>query len=134
MKARKSKGKTGKMDTKKKAVLLALEKSLGIVTTACKSVGISRASLYEWKEKDPEFKKAVDDIEDIAIDFVESRLFLKIRGDDITAIIFFLKCKGKKRGYVERVDITSGGKPLAPTQIIVNSKKTKDSMENMAGE
>ena len=37
-----------KTEHHKKAILEALEKSLGVVTTACKKVGIGRTTFYEW--------------------------------------------------------------------------------------
>jgi hypothetical protein len=88
--------------TLKKAMLEALEKSLNIVTTACKSVGIDRHTHYNWLASDDEYKKAVESIDDIAIDFAESKLHKQIDKGDTTACIFYLKTKGKKRGYVER--------------------------------
>ena len=91
--------------TRKKAMIEALEKSLGVVTTACKSVGINRQTHYNWMEQDPEYKKAVESIEDIAIDFAESKLHKQIDKGDTTATIFYLKTKGKKRGYIEKTQI-----------------------------
>ena len=41
----------------------------------------------------------------MAIDFAESQLHKQIRDGNSTATIFFLKTKGKKRGYVERQEI-----------------------------
>ena len=38
--------KADKTDINKKAMIIALEKSLGIVTPACKNVGISRDTHY----------------------------------------------------------------------------------------
>ena len=52
-----------------------------------------------------EFKVTVDDIVEGVIDHVESKLFENINKNDTTSIIFFLKTRGKKRGYVERQEI-----------------------------
>ena len=90
----------------KKAMIEALEKSLGVVTTACKQVGIGRTIFYGWLQEDNEFAKEVDDIQNIALDFAESQLHRQIGDGNTTATIFYLKTKGKKRGYVERQEIT----------------------------
>lgn len=91
--------------TLKKAMIEALEKSLGIVTTACKSVGIERNTHYVWMREDEEYKKAVIGVEDIALDFAESKLHKSIEKGSDTATIFYLKTKGKKRGYIERSEM-----------------------------
>ena len=98
----------------KKAMIEALEKSLGIVTTAAKQVGIDRSTHYKWMESDPEYKKAVDGIADIALDFAESKLHKSIESGSDTATIFYLKTKGKKRGYVERQEIQHEGNQQSP--------------------
>ena len=90
--------------TLKKAMIEALVKSLGVVTTAAKIANIDRGSHYNWLKEDPEYKAAVDSIEDIAIDFAESKLHKRIEDGDTTATIFYLKTKGKKRGYIERTE------------------------------
>lgn len=94
----------------------ALEKSLGIVTTACRSCGISRNTHYTWMKDDEDYKKAVDSIADIALDFAESKLHGQIKNGDTTATIFFLKTKGKRRGYVERQEYAGpDGQPISIT-------------------
>ena len=98
-----------KTEQHKKAMLEALESSLGVVTSACKSVGIGRTTHYLWMETDPEYKKAVDDLQNVALDYAESKLHSQIKKENPTAIIFYLKTKGKKRGYVERQEITHEG-------------------------
>jgi hypothetical protein len=90
----------------------ALEKSLGIVTVACKQVGISRQTHYDWYNGDIEYKKAVEDISDIALDFAESMLHKQIENKDTVATIFYLKCRGKKRGYIERTEMDLNIKEL----------------------
>ncbi len=89
----------------KKALLIAYEKSLGIVTETCRSVGISRVTFYNYMKADPKFKKAIDDLGEMQIDYVEHSLLKKIKDGDTTAIIFYLKTKGRARGYDERIGI-----------------------------
>lgn len=97
--------KSNKIEHTKKALIEALEKSLGVVTTACKLVGIARSTFYEYVKDDPEFAEAVKDIDEVTIDFAESQLHKQIKDGNTTATIFYLKTKGKKRGYVEKTEI-----------------------------
>lgn len=91
-------------------MLDALEKSLGVVTAACKAVGIGRTTHYLWMQEDAEYRAAVEALSDVALDFAESQLHKQIKEGNSTATIFFLKTKGKKRGYIERqeVEVASG--------------------------
>jgi len=101
-------------DTKKGLMLEALEKSLGIVSTACKMVDISRQTHYAWLKADEEYKKAVNSIQDSVLDFAESHLYKLVKEGNPAATIFFLKTKGKKRGYIERQEIeVTEKKPLS---------------------
>ena len=106
---------------KKESILEALEKSLGVVTVACKQSDIPRSTYYKWLKEDEEFALKVKDIENIALDFGESQLHKQIGDGNTSATIFFLKTKGKKRGYIERseLDLTSGDEPI---KINVNIK------------
>ena len=98
---------------KKKAMLNMLVRSLGVVTTACNSVGIHRRTHYDWMDSDAEYRNAVNELNELVIDFAESHLHKRIKEGDTIATIFFLKTKGKKRGYVERTELTGAdGKEL----------------------
>lgn len=89
----------------KKKILAELISSHGVVTPACEKVGISRTTFYTWYNDDEEFRNAVDSIGDIAVDFAESKLFDLMDKENATAIIFYLKTKGKHRGYIERQEV-----------------------------
>ena len=89
----------------KKLLLQALENSMGIVTAACKEVGISRDRFYTYYNTDESFRQAIDDINDIQLDFVESQLLKNIAKGDRSSIMFYMKHKGKKRGYAEHISI-----------------------------
>ena len=93
----------------KEALILALEKSLGVVTNACKAVGISRVSFYRYYDSDKDFAKAVNDIENIALDFAESMLHANIKSKKEASVIFYLKTKGKRRGYIEKTQTEFSG-------------------------
>ena len=98
----------------KKALVEALEKSLGVVSTACKAAGISRDTHYRWLKEDPEYKAQVEELSEVALDFAESHLHKLIKDGNPAATIFFLKTKGKGRGYVERQEIAvAEKKPLS---------------------
>lgn len=114
----------------KKALLQALEKTLGVVTSACKAANLSRDTYYTYYNNDEKFKEAVDELSNKALDFVESKLFERIDGyehpedkvfihngkplivpmikhypPDPASMIWYLKTKGKKRGYIEKSEI-----------------------------
>ena len=93
----------------KKAVIEAMEKTLGIVTQACKMAGVGRSTFYKWLAEDDDFKKQVQEIDNVVLDFVESKLHKQIDGGNPTSTIFYLKTKGRKRGYIETKDITNNG-------------------------
>ncbi len=109
----------------KKNLIEALEASLGIVTTACKKVGCSRKTFYQYYKEDAEFKKQVDDIGNIALDFAESKLHNLIKNENPISIIFYLKTKGKKRGYIEKQEFDIGGQKENPLLLDIADKLKK---------
>lgn len=123
----------------KEDILTALEMHHGIVSVACSAISLARSTFYNWVNTDTDFKAAVDEIQEVAIDFVESKLFEKINGvavkkgetddgKDIvydvppsdTAIIFYLKTKAKKRGYIERSELDH----INPMPVVWKEEKT----------
>ena len=96
------------------AMIQALEKTLGVVSSAARIVGIERKTHYNWLETDEAYKLAVKSIEDVAIDFAESQLHKQIKKGSTPATVFHLKTKGKRRGYIEKqeLDINAEIKPI----------------------
>lgn len=74
------------------------------VSATCSALGISRQTFYTRKNSDPTLRGMLEEADESIIDFAESKLIESIGEGDLTAIIFFLKTKGKKRGYVEKVE------------------------------
>lgn len=98
-----------KKDTEnnKRLLLEALEKHLGIVTPACKEVGMSRDTFYRYYKTDAEFKAKVDEINEVTIDFVENQLLKQIKNGSERSILFYMKYKGRGRGYNDELNINA---------------------------
>jgi hypothetical protein len=96
-------------DILKGKMLAALEKHLNIVSSACKEVGINRDTHYDWLKKDKEYKRKVKEIDNVALDFAESALHQQIKKGNPLSTMFYLKCKAKKRGYIEQQEVKVTG-------------------------
>lgn len=92
------------LTTPQKAMLQALEKSLGVVTSACKMLGTDRTSHYRWLKESEAYRVAFEEIDNVTLDFAESALHKQINDGSTAATIFLLKTRGKKRGYIEKTE------------------------------
>lgn len=114
----------------KKRMLDALEKTWGIVTPACRIVGISRQTHYAWYNGDSEYREAVDELKTVGKDNAEYALVklcegpeyqaLDMDGNIVTlkdkpnsaAVIFANKTLNKDRGYIEKQEIDMNVQPV----------------------
>lgn len=88
----------------------SLRENLGIVSKAAHNCGLHRNSHFNWYKENEEYRNEVDAITEECIDVVENELLNKIVDErDTTSIIFYLKTKGKKRGYVEKQELDVRG-------------------------
>ena len=105
--------------------LQAYEKSLGVLKTACEATNMCRKTIWEWRKKYPEFDAACHECEEVAIDFVESKMFKKIdKGDkgSESLMIFYLKTKAKHRGYIERQEVDMSAEVKGVTVNVTNQE------------
>lgn len=93
----------------KRKLLEALKKHHGIVSKACETAGLSLQTYYVYYRTDEEFKAQVDQIDEFNLDTVEDKLFENIMAKDRHSIFFYLKYKGRKRGYIDSSDINISG-------------------------
>lgn len=83
-------------NTKKdKAKLIELLQANPFVGSACKKVGISRATYYRWRKDDLYFNRDTDEALDISRssinDLAESKLVQNIESNHFSSIVFWLK-------------------------------------------
>jgi hypothetical protein len=57
-------------------------------------------------------KDIVCEITETEIDEVESELMTQVRKGNMTAILFYLKCKGRDRGWIEKNELSIDVKPI----------------------
>ena len=110
-----------------KDIVDALRDGMGIVTQAARKLKMQRTYIHKRIRDSPELKEALEDIREENIDLAESKLFEMIQKGDKIAIIFFLKCMGKKRGWVERQEMTGKeGAELGQVVIPVRATNTEE--------
>lgn len=124
---------TGKPAHKKERSKRGTDKDIEEALRATRGI-LSAASAWLWENKkiklarqtisdrisQSEYLQGVrEEIDESTLDFAESKLGELLEEGDRAAIIFYLKCKGKKRGYVERVENTGAdGAPLVDSDPI----------------
>ena len=70
-----------------------------------KGIIYARSSISGRMKKNPKLKEAAGRGVEKLLDLGEVKLFEAVQKGNMTAIIFLLKCRGKKRGYIEKLTI-----------------------------
>lgn len=100
--------------------------SFGNISISCEASGISRQTYYNWVKRDSDFAQECRDIEERNLDLAEMKLLSAIREGKTAELLFYLKTKGKQRGYVERQEITGAeGQKLFEVRIIDTSDENE---------
>jgi hypothetical protein len=108
-----------------KQVIDALVAADGAITVAARSLRTSFQHLKNYIEGNEKIQAVMEGIEESMIDISEGTLRYHIEEEkNLTATIFHLKTKGKRRGYVEdeKRDLTK----LPPVTIIYHSPRDPD--------
>ena len=91
-----------KRDTRKKRFIDALTVQ-GTVYHAAQAAGVSRNTVYRWRQEDSEFAEAWYEAHENAVDAVENVVYQRALGGDIIAAIFYLKAHRPK--FRDRLNI-----------------------------
>lgn len=81
----------------------------GNISAVAKSYRVTRGTVYEWIQADPEAQQALKDARETALDDGEDSLGKAVKKGEPWAVCFLLKTQGKGRGYVEQNNVEHGG-------------------------
>lgn len=95
-------GRSKQLAVTRDEIIEALEKHRGWITYAAADLNCTQANISQWIKRDEVLREKWMQIKEFNLDFVEKALFIKIAQGDTSAIIFYLKCQGKHRGYIEK--------------------------------
>jgi len=94
----------------------AMRKHHGYVSSIAEELNVSHQAVYQRINHSKRLQDLQQEIEDKITDKAEQVLAKQINLENMTAVIFHLKTKGKHRGYSERVEnelSTKDDKPLS---------------------
>lgn len=86
-------------------ISLALTEQEGNVTSAARSLGVTRSTLYNYLQRYPSLKTVLRDARESMLDHAESALVKAIKAGEGWAVCFTLKTIGRARGYVEKHEV-----------------------------
>jgi hypothetical protein len=86
-------------------IIEALQRARGMVYLAADLLKCDPATIYRRLKKSAELRAAHENTLERNLDAAEATLIKQIGEGNTTAVIFYLKTKGKHRGYVERTEL-----------------------------
>ena len=95
-------------------------RKIPIVQVACEKTGLSRNSVYRWKNEDAEFRKAMEEAlaegEELVNDMSEGQLLTLIKEKNWSAISFWLRKRNPKFKDRIEVEVAPKQEELTPEQ------------------
>ena len=95
-------------EERKERMMAALARHDGEVAAACRDADVHRSTHYNWLSTDPTYKALLEDLGNDRLDMVESALFKGAVDGCAKRQIFYLRTKGKQRGWVTSSEVTGG--------------------------
>lgn len=87
----------------------AIDAKKGNISAVARSFGVSRGTVYNWIQGRATVEAALADARETMLDNAESILYKKVLEGSTPELLFFLKTKGRNRGYVERQEVAHSG-------------------------
>jgi len=97
----------------------ALREAQGMRAHAAKMIGCAPTTITNYINRYKSLQDLERDILEERLDFAEKQLFKNIKEGKEQSLFFFMRCKGRDRGYIERQVIENVGPDGGPLQQLV---------------
>ncbi len=104
----------------------AFDVSMGFISRVAKALKCDTKTVYNYLNRYPELKEYRKEIEESTLDFAENALVKLIGSGNIAAIIFYLKTKGRHRGYIETREFIRKDETVAEVPVTDKTKRLAD--------
>lgn len=94
-------------------IIDALQKTEGNIAAAARALGCSRVTIHNRLNKSEEVKQAYDSVNEANLDRAENELMELVKDkehkDHFQALKFYLRTKGKRRGFSDSLQLEHTG-------------------------
>jgi len=118
----------------KRMVKDALEKMRGNVALTAQALGVSRQTVYSYMERYPDLRGIREDAVEYVTDIAEGHLEKMILSGDQRAVEFWLRYRGKGRGYTLANDVKMETALQLPSDVLDVMKAHNIALADVARE
>jgi len=104
----------------------ALTATKGAAVLAARRLGVTHSTVYNWINKSPTLKALKDSFDEELLDIAELKVREKILDGDSDLLKFYLRTKGKHRGYTERQEVTGAEGGAVKIEVIYRDQDAND--------
>lgn len=102
-----------------------IQKNAGICTLIAKACGVQGSAVSKWR-KNPRVEAMFAAVKEMNLDLAESKVMQAIQAGKTAECLFFLKCHGKSRGWIERQEVEQIGPSTVREELAKEQARLKD--------
>lgn len=110
-------------------VAVAIYEARGMLSIAARKLGTTARTVKGFVDREEICRVAYEEADEMLLDFVEAKLYQKIKAGDIASIIFYLRTKGKRRGYTEKLKDNDESDPATKRALLQEQEEKQRELE-----
>ena len=111
---------------KQSVIVAKLNEHKGKLSSTANSLGVTLATIQGYIKKSKKLQECLITFNEVELDNAEEKLQKQIEKENLAAIQFYLKCKGKDRGWTEKTEMSIElSKPITFRYTVAKPKEVK---------